>query len=305
MSETISVRRLVPGDADYLRAIHMAVGVEAADTPGGVNPEVESILETDAAGGPTVDLVYGVWLDGALETACLALRSPGRAALVMIPTDAPPEPLGRALAVQRRAAWEDDLRLLEVLILPRRDGARRALRAADYRHLTTLVYMRARPRPEPERAGHEALSWVSYVPDRAALFERAVARSYEQSLDCPELSALRTPADAIAGHRATGVFDPKLWWVALREGEPQGVILLSRLADSQVLELVYMGTSVGARGAGVGQALLDRCFRCARHLGVRSVALAVDARNLPARRLYERRGFVEIGVRDAWISSPD
>jgi len=188
--------------------------------------------------------------------------------------------------------------------MPGDSDAAGSLLGAGYRRLTSLIYLRARPRRPACRSVASGLAWVSFTPERASLFERALALSYEQSHDCPELSALRTPADALAGHRASGVFDPSLWWVALRDGDPVGVILLARLAGARGLELVYMGASVGARGIGVGDALLERGFECALDQGVTSVTLAVDRRNGPARRLYERWGFVEVGVREAWITSP-
>jgi len=196
------------------------------------------------------------------------------------------------------------VKLLEALVLPGDNDAATCLNAAGYRRLTELLYLRARPRVEPAPRPSVDIEWRCFTSDRIGLFERALERSYEQSHDCPELSSLRSAADALAGHRAAGAFDPSLWWVALREEEPVGVILLARLAGMSGLELVYMGTSVGARGVGVGDALLHRCFTCALSRGARAVTLAVDSRNLPARRLYERWGFFEVGVRTAWITSP-
>jgi GNAT superfamily N-acetyltransferase len=148
------------------------------------------------------------------------------------------------------------------------------------------------------------LEWVPYAPDRETLFERAIQRTYVQSQDCPELTDLRETADVLAGHRATGVFDPGLWWVAMRGDEPVGAILLNRLETEPALEVVYMGVAQLARGQGVADALLARAVDQAAGIGANILTLAVDQRNTPARRLYARWAFVETGVRDAWIASP-
>ena len=59
-----------------------------------------------------------------------------------------------------------------------------------------------------------------------------------------------------------------------------------------------IGVAAGARGGGVGGALLDALLALARDQGFRALSLSVDRRN-PARRLYERKGF-----RDAGVSAP-
>lgn len=301
--DELQLGRFRPEDDDYLAAVHLAAGLAPEDSDTRVHPHVASLLAPASVDAPRVDLVFGAHVDGALRCAAMALVDRGQAGLVMVaPCSHGAAPV--VLDAQVQAARAGGLKLLEAIVLPGDRDAATCLAAAGYRRLTELLYLRARPRNEPPLPTSAGLEWRSFTTDRAGLFERALERSYEQSHDCPELSALRSAADALAGHRAAGVFDPSLWWVALRDGEPVGVILLTRLAGALGLELVYMGASVGARGTGVGDALLHRCFTCVRSRGARAVTLAVDSRNIPARRLYERWGFFEVGVRAAWITNP-
>lgn len=51
------------------------------------------------------------------------------------------------------------------------------------------------------------------------------------------------------------------------------------------------------RGRCVGRALLDALMRYAANLGVQYLTLEVRKSNLTARRLYERFGFTQLGVR--------
>lgn len=64
--------------------------------------------------------------------------------------------------------------------------------------------------------------------------------------------------------------------------------------DEQTPE-VTIGVDAGHRGRGIGTALLDALARAARDHGFERLSLSVEPVN-PARRLYERAGYREIGV---------
>ena len=60
------------------------------------------------------------------------------------------------------------------------------------------------------------------------------------------------------------------------------------------------------RGLHVGEALVRHCMQTGRLLGFRVLQFnAVVKENLPARRLYERLGFVQLGVIPGGFRMPD
>lgn len=59
-----------------------------------------------------------------------------------------------------------------------------------------------------------------------------------------------------------------------------------------------------ARGMGVGTALLETVFQCARDTGLRKVTLDVINTNPRAKALYERRGFVAVSEESTSILKP-
>jgi len=84
--------------------------------------------------------------------------------------------------------------------------------------------------------------------------------------------------------------------IAERGGERVGfLLLLDRLADEVTLMphafVAYMAVEPGARGAGVGAALLAAAENEARRRLLPYMALMVTEENEAARRLYERAGY--------------
>ncbi|MBM3527912.1 MAG: ribosomal-protein-alanine N-acetyltransferase [Alphaproteobacteria bacterium] len=75
--------------------------------------------------------------------------------------------------------------------------------------------------------------------------------------------------------------------------------ILSRLAGDEA-EILSIAVVSARRGRGVARALLDLNMRRLAGLGARAVFLEVDEDNEPARRLYARAGFHEVGKRPGY-----
>jgi ribosomal-protein-alanine N-acetyltransferase len=69
-------------------------------------------------------------------------------------------------------------------------------------------------------------------------------------------------------------------------------------------ELANLAVAPDHRRQGVGQALLDAMLSDAERRGVRQMYLEVRASNATARKLYEARGFEEVGRRKGYYRSP-
>jgi ribosomal protein S18 acetylase RimI-like enzyme len=67
-------------------------------------------------------------------------------------------------------------------------------------------------------------------------------------------------------------------------------------SHAHVLQIQGLGVDPACQGRGVGRALLEAAADEARSRGARKLSLRVLSRNVTARRLYERCGFVVEGV---------
>lgn len=235
-----------------------------------------------------------------------ALLLPGRTAIVMIPTPGdhgivPERQFAVARAGLDRLAGHN-LHFAQALLELDAPGKRALLERAGFALLAPLIYLErdvAFPWVDPPAAG--TAEWVRYGARTHAEFAAVVLATYEDSLDCPELTGLRPIDDILAAHQASGQFDPALWELARIDGQSAGCILVSRVTHAPILEIVYMGVIAGCRRRGVGELLLRRALEQCRAVGAQRLTVVVDNRNEPAKRLYTRFGFAPLTQRDAYL----
>jgi ribosomal protein S18 acetylase RimI-like enzyme len=194
-------------------------------------------------------------------------------------------------------------KLAQALLSPAEAPLAAPLRRNGFSHVTHLWYLCRDLGPLaalPDAPA--ALAFRPFDPRRPGVFRQTLLRTYEGTLDCPEVNGVRTIDEVIAGHQAQGRFDPDRWWLALRAGDPVGVLLVVELPESGDWEVAYMGLVPEARRQGLGRQLLAKALHEACAAGVPRVTLSVDGRNLPAARLYQRLGFEPFDRREVYLS---
>ena len=308
LGDDFTVRKIPCTDAYFSAALHKALGWSAPTARETAETRTGEFVADCRQRGLSYDLLFAAVRGCDLLGACLGMESPGRAVLLLFPTEyeSPAQRHATAATVTavRNEAWSKSNLLQQALVPPNSCPASQLLRSAGFRPLTRLVYLERSARGlNPVVTCAAELEWVSYSPVVEPLFLAAIEASYAQSSDCPELTDLRPTTDVLAGHRAAGEFDPQLWWVAQRSGQPVGVVLLAGLSQQRAVEIAYMGVAPTARGTGVADALLRRAIGAADRSGARAVTLAVDRRNERALHVYRRWGFSVYAERDAWIAT--
>jgi ribosomal protein S18 acetylase RimI-like enzyme len=122
-------------------------------------------------------------------------------------------------------------------------------------------------------------------------FARTLERTYEGTLDFPELSNIRTVDEILTSYRANLLYRPEHWRLAILRGELAGVLMLTELEPLGGWDLTYIGIVPEQRQKGLGRMILDAALHIVAHAAGTHLDVAVDARNLPALQLYAGQGF--------------
>ena len=151
--------------------------------------------------------------------------------------------------------------------------------------------------PEPP------VDWVSFEQlgaDAESRFLAVIERTYEESLDCPELIQLRSLRQAFENHRSVGRFRPDWWHLVRVDGDDAAVVLTNEIRSEDSAEIVYLGVANGFRRQQIGSNLVRLAIRDSQLAGMSELAVGVDRRNLPASKMYRRHGFQLRHVRSVY-----
>ena len=169
------------------------------------------------------------------------------------------------------------------------------LRSAGFIHLSDLLYMVCTgdsfPTSDPREISATPYEVEPYDETQHERLTGIVERTYEQTLDCPDLDGVRDIADVLAGYRATGQFNPARWLFVRCKGRDAGCLLLTDHPSAEQWELIYMGVVPEQRGRGLGVELARYAQWLAGKADTQRLVLAVDAANEPAIAAYIAAGF--------------
>jgi GNAT superfamily N-acetyltransferase len=244
------------------------------------------------------------YVDGKIAACVLLIVSPGATASVFLPEENPSidpaDPAYRGyltglLGYLKTQMEPLDLGLIQTTLLKEDAEREQLFLDSGFEKLCNLEIMESGVLKDRCAKYGRKIIWLPFGPETSARFGQVILSSYEGTEDCPSLSGLRTMKEILEGHRYSGIFEPRGWWLMQYEDRDAGVILLNRTEEVQSrLELVYMGLAPWARGQGLGHMLLGRAFEVSTWLDKKVIRLAVDQKNTPALQLYRRSGFLPV-----------
>jgi len=208
----------------------------------------------------------------------------------------------------REAVRNQGRRVLQILAEDHLLGQRQMLRQAGIPRLTSLLYMCCEvgeSLEEPPWDGSPAKGGLFFEPlsDSPTTWSRLAAvveKTYIGSLDCPEVSGLRTAEETLTAYRLAGAWRADLWFIVRLQDQEIGCLLLGDRPTENCIELVYMGLLPEYRGHGLGSRLVDKAKSITVQLGRSRLVAAVDIRNWPAIRVYEQAGFYSVARADVF-----
>ena len=149
-------------------------------------------------------------------------------------------------------------------------------------------------------------SKLSFAPYTSLPYDDWVSileQTYRNSADVPELSELRSARSALEGYQRNRATDSESWYVIRVEDQPAGCILLGD-SDENTGEITYLGLIPEHRGKGYSSGIMRFVLDWMHKQRLNHIVLAVDCRNLPAVRVYQKWGFQATISYHAWITSP-
>jgi mycothiol synthase len=250
----------------------------------------------------------GIWVAteaDVVKGAMICLRVAGASALVWPPQS---EPGAQGAAIEdalmaQCCAWlrSQGARVAQSLLEEKDRQLAEPLVRNGFLKVTSLTYMRhnlARVPSPPE----DLLRYQNFREADPGQFRATLEKTYEGTLDCPELNGLRTMDEIVAGHLSQGKHDPDRWWLAFANDWPVGVLLLTEIPEWRGWDLSYLGVVATARRRGFARTLAHKALWETRRAGQSKLTLSVDRRNIPARTLYESMGFIAYYQRDVYLA---
>jgi mycothiol synthase len=204
--------------------------------------------------------------------------------------------------VQAALAWcrAQGGKLAQSIMPPADAGRAEPLLRQGFKRVTQLLYLEHNLQTLPAEAT-DGLGFAPFDGATEGVFRETLTRTYEGTLDCPELNGVRTIDEILAGYRAARAGRSGFWSLVRMRGAPAGVLILTELLEEGAWDLSYIGVVPEHRRHGVGRAATCHGLRIAHAAGAAQMVIAVDVRNDPARRLYASLGFVEADVRDVYL----
>jgi ribosomal protein S18 acetylase RimI-like enzyme len=244
---------------------------------------------------------------GGLLGAQVCLPVPGASALVWPPSCVEDvHARERENALLRHALGylrQRGVKLAQALLAPVEGPLGASLERNGFVHITHLWYLQHNLEiPVQWLAWPARLEFEPYDRCDGAVFHETLARTYDQTQDCPEVNGVRGIEEVIVGHQSQGRYDPERWWLATLEGRPVGVMMLMELPETGDWDVSYMGVVPERRQQGFAREMLLRALFEARAADVFNVTLSVDGRNRPAWNLYRGVGFEPFDRREVYLA---
>lgn len=221
-----------------------------------------------------------------------------------LPPGCPPESVLREIVAQvNRDLTGLDVCFCQAAVDPEDELARSALTLAGFRYVTDVTeFLRNSTAASPPASSLEPAPGVRLEtpPLTSDLWVRAFEASLSDSADVPELLDFRGPRESFESLALLAGGKTEYWRVLMEGDRPIGLVLPTLLPDGTA-EIQYLGVADSHRQRGHGTRLLRHAIEAIDALGISSLTVHVDSRNVAAVMLYQRYGFGPVTQRSLWI----
>ncbi|NMC20295.1 MAG: GNAT family N-acetyltransferase [Thermogutta sp.] len=255
---------------------------------------------------PGTSGVLHVERQGRLVAAVMWTIYPGKIAILSVPgiesaSDLPVVSTLCRAVVERLSATTTEM--IFTSLTEKQSPFVEPLQASGFEYLTRLIYLAALSSDFPKEPPSTPYHFVLPHQVSQLRFTEIVEATYQGTLDCPQLNGMRQTSDVLASYRATSPYSPDLWFAVMHGDRAVGCLILADHAETNQMELVYMGLVPSERGQGRGADVVRHAQWLAQCRGRDALLLAVDTGNYPAIKTYQRLGFRQLEERVVYVCS--
>lgn len=232
--------------------------------------------------------------NGEMIGGCFAMLRPDGTVLAIQPAVLPTEPESSLRLVYETLleyAVESQARLVMVLVDYQQSADESLLAASGFEKVSELLNLNAERTVFPDDRPTGRLRFVPYENGRWPEMVALVEKTYENTLDFPRLTGIVPAEDILLGYQECHDFDPSLWFFIEFDSTIVGALLLTRIENSEHLELTYVGLLTPFRGLGFAREIVRFTQFVAQTRECSHVLVSVDAANIPALSCYLHNDF--------------
>lgn len=255
---------------------------------------IEELRQAAARGERSLAGLFAAWHQNDLLGAVLTEIFPGNGASlrpVQLAPGGPPQAAQRLLKHALDWLEGQSVEMVQCLLATDSGTDAERLRAAGFAHACDLLCLASEADRFPTAPVDTEVRFAAVTRTEMNDLAHIIEQTYEHSLDCPMMDALRDCRQVVAGYAATCRDDLSHWYTLRHAQECVGCLLLGHDATGKTWEVVYMGLAPAVRGRGWGLDVVRHAQWLVRERQGERLLLAVDAANDPALRVYAAAGF--------------
>ena len=232
--------------------------------------------------------------DGRMIGGVFSMLRPDGTLLSLQPAVVPMEPESSLRLVYETLiefAIDNHARLVMLLVDFQQSADEPMLGLFGFEKVSELLNLNAERADFPTHCPVGCLAFRPYKNELWGKMAALVEKTYNNTLDFPQLTGLVPAESILRGYQESHVFDPSLWYFIEFQSKIIGVLLLTQMEESEHLELTYLGLTEDFRGQGLSREIVQFSQFVAKTKNASHLIVAVDSANIPALNTYIRCGF--------------
>ncbi|MDR1492123.1 MAG: GNAT family N-acetyltransferase [Planctomycetaceae bacterium] len=243
---------------------------------------------------PTRHEIFHWTRNGKIVGGLFAILRPDKTLLALLPAVVSDEPESTLrLIFEKLMDFSHNVHACPTMLLVdyQQSADEMLLKTFNFQKVSDLLNLNAQQTTFPEHFPAKRLTFRKYTNNDWKKMVTLVEKTYQKTLDFPQLTGLTPTSQILKGYQESHVFEPSFWFFIEYQSQVIGVLLLTQLEEYQYLELTYLGLISEFRGRGFSYEIVQFAQFFAKQQDYEFIIVSADMNNIPAISTYLRCGF--------------